>query len=183
MSIRLGIPRCTARIVVPSIRQQSQHRIPTLYIRTLSVSAHEQPSKPSIIPPSQPSSSRETKRPETLYPPPAPPRNDPAPAPSPTTLTDHPLPQSSSSTPTVQHAITPKKEPKFSFKPLKAALTLTPNAISRLNQILDQPSPKLVRVGVKNRGCAGLAYHLEYVDKPGKFDEVVEQDGKSNSWL
>jgi iron-sulfur cluster assembly 1 len=32
-------------------------------------------------------------------------------------------------------------------------------------------------VGVKNRGCAGLAYHLEYVDQPGKFDEIVEQDG------
>jgi iron-sulfur cluster assembly 1 len=30
---------------------------------------------------------------------------------------------------------------------------------------------------VKNKGCAGLAYHLEYVDKPGKFDEIVEQDG------
>ena len=44
--------------------------------------------------------------------------------------------------------------------------------------MLDQPDPKLVRVGVKNRGCAGLAYHLEYVDKAGKFDEVVEQDGQ-----
>jgi hypothetical protein len=22
-----------------------------------------------------------------------------------------------------------------------------------------------------------MAYHLEYVDKPGKFDEVIEQDG------
>lgn len=22
-----------------------------------------------------------------------------------------------------------------------------------------------------------MSYHLEYVDKPGKFDEVVEQDG------
>ena len=22
-----------------------------------------------------------------------------------------------------------------------------------------------------------MAYHLEYVDKPGKFDEVVKQDG------
>jgi iron-sulfur cluster assembly 1 len=73
----------------------------------------------------------------------------------------------------------PKSEPKFSFKPLKAALMLTPNAISHLRQILDQPEPKLVRVGVKNRGCAGLAYHLEYVDKPGKFDEIVEQDGIS----
>ena len=30
---------------------------------------------------------------------------------------------------------------------------------------------------MRNKGCAGLSYHLEYVDKPGKFDEVVEQDG------
>ncbi|EEH08237.1 iron-sulfur assembly protein 1 [Histoplasma capsulatum G186AR] len=36
---------------------------------------------------------------------------------------------------------------------------------------------QLVRVGVKNRGCSGLSYHLEYVDKPAPFDEVVEQDG------
>ena len=30
---------------------------------------------------------------------------------------------------------------------------------------------------MKNKGCSGSAYHLEYVDKPGKFDEQVEQDG------
>ena len=30
---------------------------------------------------------------------------------------------------------------------------------------------------MKNRGCSGLAYHLEYVDKAGSFDETVEQDG------
>lgn len=42
---------------------------------------------------------------------------------------------------------------------------------------MDNPEPKYIRVGVKNRGCSGLAYHLEYVEKPGKFDEVVEQDG------
>ena len=35
----------------------------------------------------------------------------------------------------------------------------------------------MIRVGVKNRGCSGLAYHLEYVDKAGAFDEAVEQDG------
>jgi len=22
-----------------------------------------------------------------------------------------------------------------------------------------------------------MSYHLEYVDKPGKFDEIIEQDG------
>jgi iron-sulfur cluster assembly protein len=42
---------------------------------------------------------------------------------------------------------------------------------------LDQPEPKLIKVGVRNRGCSGLAYHLEYVDKPGPFDEEVDQDG------
>lgn len=43
--------------------------------------------------------------------------------------------------------------------------------------MLDQPEPKLIKVGVRNRGCSGLAYHLEYVDKAGAFDEAVEQDG------
>ena len=35
----------------------------------------------------------------------------------------------------------------------------------------------MIRIGVRNKGCAGLSYHLEYVEKPAKFDEGVEQDG------
>jgi iron-sulfur cluster assembly accessory protein len=49
--------------------------------------------------------------------------------------------------------------------------------VSHLQALLQQPEAKLVRVGVRNRGCSGLAYHLEYVDKAGAFDETVEQDG------
>lgn len=56
-------------------------------------------------------------------------------------------------------------------------MKLTPTAVDRLSALLDQPDPKLIKVGVRNRGCSGLAYHLEYVDKPGAFDETVEQDG------
>lgn len=56
-------------------------------------------------------------------------------------------------------------------------MKLTPSAVSHLRSLLDQPDPKLIKVGVRNRGCSGLAYHLEYVDKPGMFDEAVEQDG------
>jgi iron-sulfur cluster assembly 1 len=56
-------------------------------------------------------------------------------------------------------------------------MNLTPMAVKQLRAMLDQPSPKLIKVGVRNRGCSGLAYHLEYVDKPGTFDETVEQDG------
>lgn len=56
-------------------------------------------------------------------------------------------------------------------------MTLSSSAVTALKQLLEQPEPKLIRVGVKNRGCSGLAYHLEYVDKPGSFDEAVEQEG------
>ncbi|KAJ7293884.1 hypothetical protein C8J57DRAFT_1270278, partial [Mycena rebaudengoi] len=59
----------------------------------------------------------------------------------------------------------------------KAALTITPEAVGRLRALMNGPTPQLIRIGVRNKGCAGLSYHLEYVEKPGKFDEVVEQDG------
>lgn len=63
------------------------------------------------------------------------------------------------------------------LKPRKAAISITQPALDHLRNLLEQPDPKMIRVGVKNRGCSGLAYHLEYVEKPGAFDEVVEQDG------
>ncbi|KAI0203017.1 hypothetical protein F4808DRAFT_418803 [Astrocystis sublimbata] len=71
----------------------------------------------------------------------------------------------------------PAAAPKRKLRPRKAALKLTPAAVEQLRQLLDQPEPKLIKVGVRNRGCSGLAYHLQYVDKPDKFDEEVEQDG------
>ena len=47
----------------------------------------------------------------------------------------------------------------------------------RLRDLLNGPHPQLIRIGVRNKGCAGMSYHLEYVEKPGTFDEIVEQDG------
>ena len=70
---------------------------------------------------------------------------------------------------------TKPKRPKLRAR--KAAMSLTATATAQLRDLLSQPEPKMIRVGVKNRGCSGLAYHLEYVDKAGTFDEVVEQDG------
>lgn len=52
-----------------------------------------------------------------------------------------------------------------------------PAAVGKLKMLLGGPNPQLIRIGVRNKGCAGLSYHLDYVDQPGKFDEVVEQDG------
>ncbi|KAF8557366.1 hypothetical protein OG21DRAFT_1505308 [Imleria badia] len=67
--------------------------------------------------------------------------------------------------------------PRPTIRSTKAALSITPEAVLRLRALLNAPTPQLIRIGVRNKGCAGLSYNLEYVDKPGKFDEVVEQDG------
>jgi len=69
------------------------------------------------------------------------------------------------------------KPKKSKLRPRKAPITLTPKAVEQLQALFEQPEGKFIRVGVKNRGCSGLAYHLEYVDKAGTFDETVEQDG------
>lgn len=86
---------------------------------------------------------------------------------------------------TATASVTPKqpkeeikaKKPRRQLRPRKALITLSAGAVEHLQALLDQPEPKLIRIGVRNRGCSGLTYHLEYVDKPGKFDELVEQDG------
>ncbi|CAM1509298.1 Fc.00g030370.m01.CDS01 [Cosmosporella sp. VM-42] len=89
--------------------------------------------------------------------------------------------QTASSTPpkiTEKEAQKPKAaRPRSKLRARKAAMQLTPAAVEQLRNLLDQPEPKLIKVGVKNRGCSGLAYHLEYVEKPGAFDEEVVQDG------
>ena len=62
----------------------------------------------------------------------------------------------------------------------KAAMTLTPKAVEHIRALRDNASgPKLIRVGVRNKGCAGMSYHLEYIDpsEAGRFDERVKQDG------
>ncbi|WPH05114.1 Hypothetical protein R9X50_00801500 [Acrodontium crateriforme] len=95
-------------------------------------------------------------------------------SPSKSTTTEAP---SSATQKTLTPAASPAAPKKSKLRPRKAAMKLTPLAVSQLKQLFEQPESKLIRVGVKNRGCSGLAYHLEYVDKPGAFDETVEQDG------
>lgn len=87
-----------------------------------------------------------------------------------------PTPVVAAATTTTPASQTPKKK-RRQLRPRKALITLSANAVEHLKGLLDQPEPQLIRIGVKNRGCSGLTYHLEYVSEPGKFDETVEQDG------
>ncbi|KAI4501445.1 hypothetical protein M0802_003322 [Mischocyttarus mexicanus] len=60
----------------------------------------------------------------------------------------------------------------------RAALTLTPNAVKKIKEILDNKSEYIgLKVGVKQRGCNGLSYTLDYAKEKSKLDEEVVQDG------
>lgn len=58
-------------------------------------------------------------------------------------------------------------------------VSLTEAAASRVKEIIaDADDPILgVRVGVKNGGCAGMAYTMDYVTVPDPSDDVVEDKG------
>ena len=59
------------------------------------------------------------------------------------------------------------------------AMTLSDAAAARLKQLLDgRETPAAgLRIGVRNGGCSGLAYTMEFADKPNPMDEVVETKG------
>ncbi|XP_015790473.1 iron-sulfur cluster assembly 1 homolog, mitochondrial [Tetranychus urticae] len=73
---------------------------------------------------------------------------------------------------------TVKPVSKRKFIPSRAALMLSPNAVSRIKEVLkDQPGAIGLRVTVKQKGCNGLTYHLDYAKEKNKLDEEVVQDG------
>ncbi len=58
-------------------------------------------------------------------------------------------------------------------------VTLTDAAAHRVSEIMDRAEKPYagLRVGVKNGGCAGQEYTLEYAADRGPLDEVVEDKG------
>ncbi|XP_018425746.1 PREDICTED: iron-sulfur cluster assembly 1 homolog, mitochondrial [Nanorana parkeri] len=67
---------------------------------------------------------------------------------------------------------------KRKLQATRAALTLTPSAVSKVKQLLDdKPDHIGLKVGVRTRGCNGLSYYLEYAKSKGTSDEEVTQDG------
>jgi iron-sulfur cluster assembly protein len=65
------------------------------------------------------------------------------------------------------------------LRPSPKVMTLTDTAAERVREIMtrsDRPVAGL-RVGVKNGGCAGMEYTMEWADRQEKLDEVVEDKG------
>ena len=61
---------------------------------------------------------------------------------------------------------------------LTARLTVTEAARERLAEILNaNPAALGIRIGVKNGGCAGMSYTMEYAEEAAPYDEVVEDKG------
>ena len=60
-----------------------------------------------------------------------------------------------------------------------AIMQLTDAAAERITEIIeDSDKPVIgVRVGVKNAGCAGMAYTLDPVETPGAADDKVSAHG------
>lgn len=62
--------------------------------------------------------------------------------------------------------------------PTRAALVLTTNAVKKIKEILKERTDCIgLKVGVKQRGCNGLSYTLDYATEKSKLDEEVIQDG------
>ncbi|MBV8263925.1 MAG: iron-sulfur cluster assembly accessory protein, partial [Candidatus Eremiobacteraeota bacterium] len=64
-------------------------------------------------------------------------------------------------------------------RPRPKVVTLTDAAAERVREIMDRAEKPYagLRVGVKNGGCAGSEYVLEYAEAAGPLDEVVEDKG------
>ena len=69
-------------------------------------------------------------------------------------------------------ATTPEVTPKT------APLTITPNAIAKVKEIMAQqnPVPAGLRVGVVGGGCSGFQYSMAFETSPGMMDKIFEYD-------
>ena len=64
-------------------------------------------------------------------------------------------------------------------RPRPQAMRLSDAAAARIKDIMaraDRPFAG-VRVGVKNGGCAGMSYTMEYAESVDPLDEVIEDKG------
>lgn len=56
-------------------------------------------------------------------------------------------------------------------------MKLTDAAAARIRDLMAKGEGVGLRIGVKNGGCAGMEYTMEWARELGRFDEVVEDKG------
>jgi len=64
-------------------------------------------------------------------------------------------------------------------RPRPKVVTLSDAAASRMQEIMADADETYVgvKIGVKNGGCAGMEYVMDYATEAGPLDEVVEENG------
>ena len=72
---------------------------------------------------------------------------------------------------------TPSAKPKP--RPRPQVMRLTEAAAQRITELTQRADSEIVglRVGIKNGGCAGMTYTMEYAEAVAPADEVVEDKG------
>jgi iron-sulfur cluster assembly accessory protein len=73
---------------------------------------------------------------------------------------------------------TPEVKPVESM-PKVAPISLTPNAVTKVREIMGQqnPVPAGLRVGVVGGGCSGFSYSMSFENAPGMMDKVFDMGG------
>jgi iron-sulfur cluster assembly protein len=70
---------------------------------------------------------------------------------------------------------TTTRRPRRELPPL---MTLTEAAAERLRRLYEKGEQgKLLRIGVKTKGCSGMSYDMSWADSPAATDEVVIDKG------
>lgn len=62
-------------------------------------------------------------------------------------------------------------------RPRPKPVRLSDAAAVRIKEIMTERGLGYLRVGVKNGGCAGMEYVMDYAQAPQPLDEVVEDNG------
>lgn len=62
-------------------------------------------------------------------------------------------------------------------RPRPKIVSLTEAAAERVRELMSDAPDKYLRVGVKNGGCAGMEYVMDYAVEPSALDEIVEDQG------
>jgi iron-sulfur cluster assembly accessory protein len=67
-------------------------------------------------------------------------------------------------------------EPVTNLNPVATPLTLTPQAVGKVNEIMatQDPLPAGLRIGVVGGGCSGFQYSMSFENQAGMMDKVFK---------